>query len=57
MTLIEISPYKWGWRVFEAPGVEPVFLEKGPGNRHLRHRMNLPCSSREDGFSGLIYDL
>jgi hypothetical protein len=28
MTVIEISPYKWGWRVFEAPGVEPVFLEK-----------------------------
>jgi Iap family predicted aminopeptidase len=28
MTVIEISPYKWGWRVFEAPGVEPVFLQK-----------------------------
>ena len=28
MTLIEIRPYRWGWKVFEAPGVEPVFLEK-----------------------------
>jgi hypothetical protein len=28
MTVIEISPYKWGWRAFEAPGVEPVFLTK-----------------------------
>jgi hypothetical protein len=28
MTVIEIKPYRWGWRVFEAPGVEPVFLEK-----------------------------
>jgi hypothetical protein len=28
MTLIEIRPHRWGWRVFEAPGVEPVFLEK-----------------------------
>jgi hypothetical protein len=28
MTLIEISPHRWSWRVFEAPGVEPVFLEK-----------------------------
>ena len=28
MTVIEISPHKWGWRVFEAPGVEPVFPEK-----------------------------
>jgi hypothetical protein len=28
MTVIEIRPHRWGWRVFEAPGVEPVFLEK-----------------------------
>jgi hypothetical protein len=28
MTLIEIKPHAWGWKVFEAPGVEPVFLEK-----------------------------
>jgi hypothetical protein len=25
MTLIEIRPHRWGWKVFEAPGVEPVF--------------------------------
>ena len=28
MTVIEIKPHRWGWRVFESPGVEPVFLEK-----------------------------
>jgi hypothetical protein len=28
MTIIEIKPHPWGWKVFEAPGVEPVFLEK-----------------------------
>jgi hypothetical protein len=28
MTLIEIKPHDWGWKVFEAPGVEPVFPEK-----------------------------
>ena len=28
MTVIEIKPHALGWRVFEAPGVEPVFLEK-----------------------------
>ena len=28
MTLIEIKPHGWGWKVFEAPGVEPVFPEK-----------------------------
>ena len=28
MTVIEITPYRNGWKVFEAPGVEPVFAEK-----------------------------
>jgi hypothetical protein len=28
MTVIEIRPRSWGWKVFEAPGVEPVFREK-----------------------------
>jgi hypothetical protein len=28
MSIIEIKPHRWGWKVFEAPGVEPVFPEK-----------------------------
>jgi len=28
MTLIKIKPHRWGWKVFEAPGVEPVFLDQ-----------------------------
>ena len=28
MTVIEIRPHRWGWKVFESPGVEPVFPEK-----------------------------
>jgi hypothetical protein len=28
MTLIEIRPHQWGWKVFETPGVEPVFPTK-----------------------------
>ena len=28
MTVIEIRPHRWGWKVFEASGVEPVFPEK-----------------------------
>ena len=28
MTVIEIKPHRWGWKCFEAPGVEPVFLTK-----------------------------
>ena len=28
MTVIEIRPHRNAWKVFEAPGVEPVFPEK-----------------------------
>jgi hypothetical protein len=28
MTIIEVKPHRWGWKVFEAPGVEPVFPRK-----------------------------
>jgi hypothetical protein len=28
MTIIEISPYRNGWQVYEAPGVQPLFLTK-----------------------------
>ena len=28
MTIIEISPRRWGWKAFESPGVEPVFPKK-----------------------------
>ena len=26
--MIEIRPHGWSWKVFEAPGVEPVFPQK-----------------------------
>jgi hypothetical protein len=28
MTIIEIRSFRNGWKCFEAPGVEPVFLNK-----------------------------
>jgi hypothetical protein len=28
MTVIEIRPHRWGWKAFEAPGVEPVLPTK-----------------------------
>ena len=28
MTLIDIKPHRWGWKVFECPGVEPEFPKK-----------------------------
>jgi hypothetical protein len=29
MTIIEIRPFRNRWKCFEAPGVEPVFLNQG----------------------------
>ena len=37
-TIIEIRPYRNGWQVFEAPGVEPVFLEKDQAIRYAENR-------------------
>jgi hypothetical protein len=28
VTIIEIRPFRNGWQVYEAPGVQPVFLSK-----------------------------
>jgi len=28
VTIIEIRPFRNGWKVFEAPGLEPVFLNQ-----------------------------
>jgi hypothetical protein len=28
MTVIEVRPYRNGWKVFEAPSVEPIFSTK-----------------------------
>ena len=38
MTLIEVSPHRWGWKVFEAPSVEPVFPEKRQAIDHAECR-------------------
>jgi hypothetical protein len=38
MTLIKIRPHRWGWKVFEAPGVEPVFPEKGQAINYAQER-------------------
>ena len=38
MTLIEIKPHRWGWKVFEAPGVEPVFPEKRQAISYAQNR-------------------
>jgi hypothetical protein len=38
MTVIEIKPHPWGWKVFEAPGVEPVFPEKEQAINYAENR-------------------
>ena len=38
MTVIEIKPHRNGWKVFEAPGVEPVFPEKDQAINYARNR-------------------
>ncbi len=38
MTVIGIRAHGWGWRVFEAPGVEPVFPEKRQAISYAQNR-------------------
>jgi len=38
MTVIEIRPYRNGWKVFEAPGVEPFFLEQDQALSYAQNR-------------------
>jgi hypothetical protein len=33
VTLIEIKPHRWGWKVFEAPDVEACVPEERSGNQ------------------------
>ena len=38
MTVNEIKPHRLGWKVFEAPGVEPVFPEKNQAINYAQNR-------------------
>jgi hypothetical protein len=38
MTIIEIRPFRNGWQVFEAPGVQPVFLTKEQAVSYAQNR-------------------
>jgi hypothetical protein len=37
-TVIEIRPHAWGWKAFEAPGVEPVFSKKDHAIDYAQNR-------------------
>ena len=38
MTIIEIRPFRNGWKCFEAPGVEPVFLNQEEAISYAKNR-------------------
>jgi hypothetical protein len=38
VTIIEIRPFRNAWQVFEAPGVQPVFLKKEQAIDYAQHR-------------------
>ena len=67
MTLIEIKPHRWGWKVFEASGVEPVFPEKRQAINYAQSRASFrsgeirildssggSCLSRRSSIQGRI---
>jgi hypothetical protein len=39
VTIIEIRPFRNGWKCFEAPGVEPVFPEKEQAIDYAQNRV------------------
>jgi hypothetical protein len=38
MTIIEIRPFRNGWKCFEAPGIEPVFLHQEQAIDYAKNR-------------------
>jgi hypothetical protein len=46
MTVIEIRPYRNGWKVFEAPGIEPVFPSEAQAINYAENRASLMLASR-----------
>ena len=55
MTIIEIKPHRNGWKVFEAPGVEPVFLKKDQAINYAHNRASFRSGEiRILGSSGYV---
>jgi hypothetical protein len=57
MTVIEIRPYRNGWKVFEAPGVEPVFLNQEQAIDYAAIRPNLVCRTRRSPLRGRVREV
>ena len=55
MTVIEIRPHRWGWKAFEAPGVEPVFPTKDDAISYAQARARFRAGEiRVLGSSGNV---
>jgi hypothetical protein len=46
MTVIEIKPHCNGWKVFEAPGVEPIFPQKDQAINYAQNRASVGEENR-----------
>ena len=53
MTVIEIRPHRFGWQCFEAPGVQPYWVEAGAKQTAIDY-----AAARMKGHTGeiRIYD-
>src|SRR5436309_5333555 len=55
MTVIEIRPHCSGWKVFEAPGIEPVFPEKRQAINYAQNRASFRSGEiRILGSNGIV---
>ena len=36
--VVKVKPHRWGWKVFEVPGVEPVFPDKDQAIDYAQNR-------------------
>ena len=55
MTVIEVRPHGRGWKVFEAPGVEPVFPEKRQAINYAQNRASFRSGEiRILGSNGIV---
>jgi hypothetical protein len=43
VTMIEIGPFRNGWKVLECAGVEPVFLTKDQALSYAQNRASFRC--------------
>jgi hypothetical protein len=56
MTIIEIRPFRNGWQVYQAPGVQPVFLDPTASNLNEDYLQGVPTPNPTDRFAMIFAD-